>query len=159
MPSVASNRRVQSVQQKLLPERKRKKKKRRVCSNDHGMQAKWNALWITSPTESSLHFLSLIYRLYIISSGAYTFGTSNTFATIGEIKSPSFKAIERTAEYTGVRLVSFTVCGFRNHWLEWIESLMGVCVKKVLKWYKYKSLIRISSAFIQRHFLSFYIYT
>jgi len=105
---------VRGVQQKLLPARTRGKKWR-VCSNDHEMQAKWNALWITSPTESSLHFLGLSYRLYIISSGDHNFGSGDAFQSTDEMKSLRFKAVERHVEHMGVRHVSFTVCDFRNH--------------------------------------------
>ncbi len=138
----ASNRGVWGVQQKLLPERKRGKKWR-VCSNDHETQAKWNALWITGSTESSLHFLGLSYRLYIISSGDHNFGSGDAFQRTGEMKSLCFNAVERLAEHMGVRHVSFTVCDFRNHWLEWVMGLWVICalyVNREFKWFPNGSL-------------------
>ncbi len=136
---------------KRFCQKERGEKKWRVCSNDHEMQAKWNVLWITRPTESSLHFLGLSYRLYIISSGDHNFGSGDAFQRTGEIKSLCFKAAERLAEHMGVRHVSFTVCDFRNHWLEWVMGLRVICalfVNRELKWFPNGSLLLVFTGHI-----------
>lgn len=142
---------------KRFCQKERGGKKLRVCSNDHEMQAKWNALWITRPTESSLHFLDLSYRLYIISSGDHNFGSSDAFQSTDEMKSLRFKAVERIVEHMGVRHVSFTVCDFRNHWLEWVMGLRVICalyVNRELKWFPNGRILLVFTGHIPQFYSS-----